>query len=194
MLTHPYVPSPHSHTYPHTHTLTHIPSHTYPHTHPHHTPTTPSHIPSQAAGAETYGAEGLGVFMEAIWFALKKEVEREREKEMFYICPKCATTLPSTCRYSSLSVMKLRSVPHINLTIEVHQRFYWSIRTQRLSVYHNTSLCLLWLLHSPVLCVMCVYVWYCTGCWPVCPDRSCQSSLLTPPTLTQSEGTAANTS
>ena len=40
MLTHPYVPSPHSHTYPHTHTLTHtlthIPSHT-PSPHSHHT-------------------------------------------------------------------------------------------------------------------------------------------------------------
>ena len=37
MLTHPYVPSPHSHTYPHTHTLTHtlttLPPH--PHTYPH---------------------------------------------------------------------------------------------------------------------------------------------------------------
>ena len=45
----------------------------------------------QAAGAETYGAEGLGVFMEAVWFALKKEVERE--KEVFYICPECTAIL-----------------------------------------------------------------------------------------------------
>ena len=73
----------------HTYTLTH-PHHTHtpsPHTHL----TTHPHSFIQAAGAETYGAEGLGVYMEPVWFALKKEVEKE--KELFYVCPECTTIL-----------------------------------------------------------------------------------------------------
>lgn len=62
-----------------THTL-HADHHTYirtPYTHmcnPSHILNAHPHILVQAAGAEVYGAGGLGPFMEAVWFALQKEV------------------------------------------------------------------------------------------------------------------------
>jgi len=52
------------------------------------------HIFVQAAGAEVYGAGGLGPFMEAVWFALQKEV-----------CERCSN--PVLCVSHQLSSLQI---------------------------------------------------------------------------------------